>query len=87
MKVTEEQDGSFTIDWDPNDPVESVFNTWTEEDFIQCIKDHAREVLGEETYNAILSGQTDQQYQEELPEDLPTEQQHVHLSYDTIQVP
>ena len=72
MKVTEEQDGSFTIDWDPNDPVESVFNTWTEEDFIQCIKDRAREVLGEETYNAILSGQTDQQYQEELPEDLPT---------------
>jgi len=72
MKVTEEQDGSFTIDWDPNDPVESVFNTWTEEDFIQCIKDHAKEVLGEETYNAILSGQTDQQYQEELPEDLPT---------------
>jgi len=72
MKVTEEQDGSFTIDWDPNDPVESVFNTWTEKDFIQCIKDHAREVLGEETYNAILSGQTDQQYQEELPEDLPT---------------
>ena len=72
MKVTEEENGSFTIDWDPNDPVESVFNTWTEEDFIQCIKDSAREILGEEEYNAILSGQTDQQYQEELPEDLPT---------------
>ena len=87
MKVTEEQDGSFTIDWDPNDPVESVFNTWTEEDFIQCIKDHAREVLGEKTYNAILSGQTDQQHQEELPEDPSTQQHHVHLSYDMIQVP
>jgi len=72
MKVTEKQDGSFTIDWDPNDPVESVFNTWTEEDFIQCIADSAREILGEEEYNAILSGQTDQQHQEELPEDLST---------------
>jgi len=69
MKVTEEQNGSFTIDWDPNDPIESIFNTWTEEDFIQCIKDHARDVLGEEEYNAILSGQTDQQHQEESLED------------------
>lgn len=66
MKVTEEQDGSFTIYWDSNDPVESVFNTWTEEDFIQCIKDSAREILGEETYNAILSDQTNQQHQEEV---------------------
>ena len=64
MKVTEEQDGSFTIYWDSNDPVESVFNTWTEEDFIQCIEDSAREILGEETYNAILSDQTKQQHQE-----------------------
>ena len=69
MKVTEEENGSFTIDWDPNDPIESVFNTWTEEDFIQCIKDHARDVLGEEEYNAILSGQTDQQHQEESLKD------------------
>ena len=65
MKVTEEQDGSFTIYWDSNDPVESVFNTWTEEDFIQCIEDSAREILGEETYNVIISDQTEQQHQEE----------------------
>ena len=70
MKVIEESDGSFTVDWDPNDPVESVFNDWTEEDFIQCIEDHAREVLGEETYQEIISShQNDQQHQEELPVD------------------
>ena len=44
IKVTERGDGSFDIDWDPNDPVESIMNDWTEEDFIQAIKDHLETV-------------------------------------------
>jgi hypothetical protein len=40
IKVTERGGGSFDIDWNPNDPVESIMNDWTEEDFIQIIKDH-----------------------------------------------
>jgi hypothetical protein len=44
IKVTERGDGSFDIDWDPNDPVESIMNEWTEEDFIQAIKDHLETV-------------------------------------------
>jgi hypothetical protein len=42
--VTERGDGSFDIDWDPNDPVESIMNEWTEEDFIQALKDHLETV-------------------------------------------
>jgi hypothetical protein len=38
ISVTENQDGTFTIDWDENDPQESVLNTWTQEDFINAIE-------------------------------------------------
>lgn len=33
IKVTEREDGSFDIEWDENDPQESMFNTWTSSDF------------------------------------------------------
>jgi hypothetical protein len=55
LAVYEEDDGSLTIEWDENDPIESVFNTWTEQDFIDAIMEKAKEVLGEEEVNAILS--------------------------------
>jgi len=38
IEVTEEQNGTFTISWDENDPIESMFNTWTEQDFINAIE-------------------------------------------------
>ena len=38
IEVKEEQDGSFTISWDENSPTESIFNTWTEEDFLDAIQ-------------------------------------------------
>ena len=55
LAVYEEDDGSLTFEWDENDPIESVFNTWTEQDFIDAIMEKAKEVLGEEEVNAILS--------------------------------
>jgi len=39
IEVTQEDDNTFTISWDENDPQESMFNTWTEEDFINAIQD------------------------------------------------
>ena len=47
IEVTEEQNGTFTISWDENDPIESMFNTWTEQDFIDAIMERCKEVLGE----------------------------------------
>ena len=44
IKVTERGDGSFDIDWDPKDTVESIMNEWNEEEFIQAIKDHLETV-------------------------------------------
>ena len=34
INVTENGDGSFTIEWDENDPQESILNDWTKQDFI-----------------------------------------------------
>lgn len=46
----ENEDGSFTISWDENDPLESILNTWTEEDFTKVIIDHANKVIEEHEY-------------------------------------
>jgi hypothetical protein len=47
ITVTDNPDGSFTIGWDENDPVERVFNDWTEDDFVRCFTDRARSVINE----------------------------------------
>jgi len=41
----ENEDGTFTISWDENDPIESVLNDWTEEDFIEVITNYAEEII------------------------------------------
>ena len=48
IEVTQDGENKFTISWDENDPHESMFNTWTEEDFINAIQDKlkALEELG-----------------------------------------
>jgi hypothetical protein len=40
IKVTENEDKSLTISWDENDPQESIFNLYTEEDFVRVITKH-----------------------------------------------
>ena len=46
IQCFEEDDGSLTITWDDTDPVESVLNTWTEQDFIDAIMERANQELG-----------------------------------------
>lgn len=48
MTVTEEEDGSFTVEWDPDHPVTSYFNDFTEKDFIEIIMAHCKSVLAKE---------------------------------------
>lgn len=49
MKVIETQDG-FDIFWDPDDPVEQAFNSWTDQDFIRVVTEAANKVLAEHTF-------------------------------------
>ena len=47
IEVKENQDGSFDISWDENDPTESILNTWTEQDFIDCIRKECERTLAD----------------------------------------
>ena len=40
IDVKENEDGTFTISWDENDPEESIFNDWTEKDFTDAITNY-----------------------------------------------
>jgi hypothetical protein len=40
-----ETDEGFEITWDPDDPTESVFNTWTEQDFIDVIMAECNRII------------------------------------------
>ena len=40
IDCTQNEDGTFTISWDENDPQESIFNNWKEEDFINAITNY-----------------------------------------------
>jgi hypothetical protein len=46
IEVRETEEG-FEISWDPGDPLESVFNDWTEDDFRQIVMGAAERVIAE----------------------------------------
>jgi hypothetical protein len=45
MTVTETEDGGFIIEWDGSHPVTSIFNEWTEQDFINMLDLACRDAL------------------------------------------
>ena len=72
INVKEEDDGSLTIDWDENDPQESILNTWTEEDFINAIKDKLQslEELGEVDNATEAVNQVTEYFIDQTPEEV-----------------
>lgn len=55
INVTENPDGTFLIEWDENHPITSIFNTWTEQDFINAIDEACKKTLGEEEHDRIMA--------------------------------
>jgi hypothetical protein len=45
IDVKEIEDGTFEISWDENDPYESIFNDWTEQDFINLLMEYCKKTL------------------------------------------
>jgi len=54
ITATINDDETITFEWDENHPVESMLNTWTEQDFMNAILNYCKETIGEEEYNKIL---------------------------------
>ena len=48
MNVEQINENEFSITWDENSPEESIFNTWTEEDFIRALKDYVEKIAPKE---------------------------------------
>lgn len=44
IEVKELGNSQYEISWDEKDSQESILNTWTEQDFIQVIKDHLEKI-------------------------------------------
>lgn len=45
--VVEHEEDLMTFYWDPDHPVTSTFNDWTERDFVECLTSAARRILEE----------------------------------------
>jgi len=45
IKVTQENETTFTIEWDEKDPGESIFNSFTEQDFIDLLQYYCEQEL------------------------------------------
>jgi len=52
INVTQESDNTFTISWDHEDPGESIFNSFTEQDFIEVLKYYSERSLSQSNYTA-----------------------------------
>jgi len=48
INVIENKDKSFTITWDETDPIESILNDFTEDDFIKVIMERVEELKNNE---------------------------------------
>lgn len=59
LSVTEEEDGSFTIEWDENHPITSVFNSWTEDDFLEAIRVACSSVLDDDEFDRMEGSRID----------------------------
>ncbi len=44
LKVTQNEDGTFMLEWDPDDDTWSWLNTMSEEEISQVISEHLKEV-------------------------------------------
>ena len=73
INVKDNGDGSFTIDWDENDPAESILNDWTKEDFIQFFEYAAKrdfdlskdaEKFGSKSSDSAITEATEKDYED-----------------------
>jgi hypothetical protein len=55
LSVIQNEDGSFTMEWDPEDPLWSWLNTMTQEEITKIITDYAEKVIQDAEINSIVT--------------------------------
>jgi len=50
IDVTQNEDGSFSVSWDENDPKESILNSYTQDDFKALIQNYLDKTQAEQDY-------------------------------------
>ena len=88
INVTQKSEREFIIEWDPKDPQESIFNSFTEQDFIDLLKYQAERELkrlensssteeehSETYYNSESEGKEYKDFDEKYEE-------HIHATYE-----
>ena len=83
INVTQKSENEFIIEWDESDPQESIFNSFTEQDFIDLLKYQAERHLkrledsssteeehGETYYNSESEGKEIDAYVQATNEDI-----------------
>ena len=88
IDVKENEDGTFTISWDKDNPNEAIFNDFTAEDFINLIREYCKNALAEfgEVDNSAQQFFIDQTA-EEVNEDINTAQEFVRKDEDDERLP
>ena len=84
IEVTENDDKTFTISWDENDPTESIFNDWTAEDFIKLISEYAEKTLAESEYINKQKFFIDQTA-EEIQQDIDNAEKFLNFNSKNVQ--
>ena len=89
IDVKQEDDNTFTIYWDENNPKESILNTWTEEDFINAIQNKLQslEELGVLDNATEAINQINDHIEEEFFIDQIPENAHIEEEFFIDQTP
>ena len=54
LTVKENEDGTFTMEWDREDPMWSWLNTLSEEEISKILRDHVDGMMNDEALNSII---------------------------------
>jgi hypothetical protein len=82
IEVKELEDNSFEITWDENDPVESKFNTWTQEDFTNAIMNYCKDIIESEKQLQEIAEKLGGKLEHYVCSDLHSEHQKFVITYN-----
>lgn len=85
IKVTQENERTFTIEWDANDPGESIFNSFTEQDFIDVLQYYCEQELSKLEYTEGTDKKLRETYYSTQSEDQEDEYSYYHKENNEAQ--